>query len=459
MVSTSCCCCKKVDAIDYYEKKRADALEEFTKKRAEFENSTTEIAYVICKSEEDKVKVLETIADTEYSWDGKCVASEAPGMSNIFWENLDANRKASMSKGCCFTILFFFLVFFVCTPTTFIGIIESVLGGFVGSFLAAFLPMLAVVIYFDILIPAVINLLVRLERHHSMGSAKSSAMYKFLGFFSIELFYFPTIITSLFYAVMDGHNIAEVLPQSIAHMGIDFFHYLTGMAFLALGFWLLQAGTLFGRLFADKMAVTPRDHAMAWAQKPFDVPKFMALYLTIMIISMAYVTIAPIVTLMGAIYFNIRYFIDKYNISTLFYFDFESKGETPKKALNFVLIAIATFQIISGLFMLELKHDGYTVAGVVYTVIAITILTIGLCCATKVFTDKDVVYSSDSVDETKAMLSYTHPLVKEELVKQMAARLDKSNSSNERERLNKSNSSSDKEESKKRKSPEGTGEE
>lgn len=142
---------------------------------------------------------------------------------------------------------------------------------------------------------------------------------------------------------MEGGNIAEELPISISKLGLNFLVYLTGMAFITMGSWLLRAGTLFKRLFKAKMAVTERDHAMAWAQDPFETPKYQAMYLTIMIISMAYVNIAPLVTLMGAIYFNIRYFVDKYNISTLYYFDFESKGETPKKALKFVLIAIATF--------------------------------------------------------------------------------------------------------------------
>jgi len=398
MVSTSCLCCKKEDAIDHYEKKRTDAQAEFTKLRADYENNTTEIAYVICKDEETAVKVLQTIEELEYSFGKKLAASPAPGMSNIYWENLNANRKASATKGCCLTILFFLIVFFVCTPTTFIGVIESVIGGFVGAFIGGFLPMICIAIYFEVLIPAVINLLVRLEKHHTIGSAKSSAMYKFLGFFSIELFYFPTIITSVFYAVIHGEDIGASLPPAIARMGLDFLSYLSGMAFLTLGFWLLQAGTLISRFIKDKTAVTDRDRAMAWATNPFDVPKNMALFLTIMIISMAYVNIAPLVTLMGAVYFNIRYFADKYNISTLFYFDFESKGETPKKALNFVLIAIFTFQLISGLMMMNLGHHGYSAVGAVYALIAVVLLFLGVCCAKRVFVDKDIQYSKDSVD-------------------------------------------------------------
>ena len=82
---------------------------------------------------------------------------------------------------------------------------------------------------------------------------------------------------------------------------------------------------------------------MAWANRPFDVPYYQAWYLVICMISFCYVTVSPIVTLCGAVYMNLRYEADKYNIATLFYFDFESKGVTPRKAISFILICMFFF--------------------------------------------------------------------------------------------------------------------
>jgi cytochrome bd-type quinol oxidase subunit 2 len=160
------------------------------------------------------MKTLETIAEVQYSF-GKCVASAATNPENVFWSNLNANRRASAIKGCCLTIIFFILCFFLFTPTTFIALVESVLGGIAGAFVGSFLPMLCVIIYMEVIIPAIINLLVRLEKHHTKGSAISSAMFKYLIFFSCHVFYFPFVITPIINTVVDGDDFVDSLPVKI----------------------------------------------------------------------------------------------------------------------------------------------------------------------------------------------------------------------------------------------------
>jgi hypothetical protein len=183
------------------------------------------------------------------------------------------------------------------------------------------------------------------------------------------------------------------------------------MSFLALGSWLLRAGLYFVRTLNAKMAYTDRDKALAWATTPFDVPKEMAKYLTVMIVAFAYVIISPLTCLLGAFYFNMRYFIDKYNICCVFYFDFESKGATAKYALSFVLIAICTFQVIGGLMIMQVGHDAYFAVGAIIIVIGIVLLILGLCAQEKLFKDKEPpVYNTDSINSADVRKQYTHPL-------------------------------------------------
>jgi hypothetical protein len=90
-------------------------------------------------------------------------------------------------------------------------------------------------------------------------------------------------------------------------------------------------------------AFTLREELLAWANAPFDMGYQSATHLNVMVIAFSYVITTPIICVMGALYFNIRYFVDKYNLLCLFYIDFDSKGEIPKKAVRFVILSVFMF--------------------------------------------------------------------------------------------------------------------
>jgi len=271
------------------------------------------------------------------------MAEPATTPTNILWENLDADRKAGAAKGCCLTVFFFILAFFLFTPSFFVAIITFLIGGIAGAILGGFLPIILIAVYTTVLIPMIIYKLVDLERHHTKGAYVNSAMVKFLLFFAGEIFLLPTIVQPLILAVVEGGDLRHAIPSMLSYMGLQFGLFIGLMSFAWMGFWLLQIPLLIVRMLNAKLACTPRSEAMAWANRPFDVPYYQAWYLVVTMIAFSYVTIAPVVTLIGAIYMNQRYWVDKYNICTLFYFDFESKGLTPRKAVSFILICMFFF--------------------------------------------------------------------------------------------------------------------
>lgn len=152
---------------------------------------------------------------------------------------------------------------------------------------------------------------------------------------------------------------------------------------------------------------------MAWANNPFDLPYYQAWYLVIMMISLSYVTVAPIVTLMGAVYMNMRYQVDKYNICTLFYFDFESKGTTPRKAVNFLIICLFFMQVLGGFMLFGEAHVAYYVIGTLFVVVAVVLLIVALCCSDRIFKTEEPQLDSKPINVDKAVEMYTHPLLKE----------------------------------------------
>ena len=53
----------------------------------------------------------------------------------------------------------------------------------------------------------------------------------------------------------------------------------------------------------------------------------MAFNLIMYIIIMLYSLVNPIITIVGALYFTIKYFFDKYNLTVVYQKNYESKGD------------------------------------------------------------------------------------------------------------------------------------
>lgn len=109
------------------------------------------------------------------------------------------------------TIFFFILVFFLFTPSVFIGIVTFLIGGIAGAIVGGYLPVILVAIYTSVLIPIIIKALVRAEKRHTKGAVVNSEMLKFLLFFSGQMFVLPVIVQPLLMAVVEGGNLAEII--------------------------------------------------------------------------------------------------------------------------------------------------------------------------------------------------------------------------------------------------------
>ena len=88
----------------------------------------------------------------------------------------------------------------------------------------------------------------------------------------------------------------------------------------------------------------------------FEVSFGMAFNLMIYIIILIYSLVNPIITIVGALYFTIKYFFDKYNLTVVYPKNYESKGNLGAKISYYNYISIYFIQfIIFLLFTITLK--------------------------------------------------------------------------------------------------------
>lgn len=89
----------------------------------------------------------------------------------------------------------------------------------------------------------------------------------------------------------------------------------------------------------------------------FEVSFSMAFNMIIYIIVFLYSLIAPIITLVGALYFTIKYFVDKYNLTVVYPKNYDSKGQLGKKISKYNHFSIYFIQLIMFiLFTITLKR-------------------------------------------------------------------------------------------------------
>jgi UPF0716 family protein affecting phage T7 exclusion len=166
---------------------------------------STATAFVICANEAAAAQIVEELKSLQFSFGG-VQPREAPSRKNIIWENLDSNRRSNSIRGCILTTVFFFIIFFLCSGSTFASYVSLLLPGFIANLLGGLLPAVLVPVYQFVIIPMVIRLIVKLERNHTQGEDANSSMVKFLFLLSMNIFLMPTIVGSILNTVIDGES-------------------------------------------------------------------------------------------------------------------------------------------------------------------------------------------------------------------------------------------------------------
>lgn len=99
----------------------------------------------------------------------------------------------------------------------------------------------------------------------------------------------------------------------------------------------------------------------------------MIIYLTVFL----YALISPIITLIGALYFTIKYYVDKYNLTVVYPKNYDSKGQLSQRIRPLAYFSIYFIQLLMYiLFTLTLKQDSFSVAIIVFGIFQVIITLI-----------------------------------------------------------------------------------
>jgi len=128
---------------------------------------------------------------------------------------------------------------------------------------------------------------------------------------------------------------------------------------------------------------------------------------------MAFLISVPLVGLIGALYFQVRYFIDKYNFVCMNYIEFESKGSNWRVVVKAVIIGIFTFQLLTSCVLMSVSTPPYIYLGITLAVLSLVMFIVLLCKERSVYIDDERVFSMAELDLITAKSQYTHPTNKD----------------------------------------------
>ena len=89
-----------------------------------------------------------------------------------------------------------------------------------------------------------------------VNSAVKSAMLKFFIFFSLNIFYFPVIVSSFLGTVLDSNDFGLGLADQFMEMGNFYLVYVTTMLFVSNGFLILQPGRYISSRLKERNAIS-----------------------------------------------------------------------------------------------------------------------------------------------------------------------------------------------------------
>jgi hypothetical protein len=155
-----------------------------------------------------------------------------------------------------------------------------------------------------------------------------------------------------------------------------FLRYAIQVTFISNGIQLLALP----QFFVKKMRVllASSDYEKFYAsmiKKYFDYGYNYSFSITVFMLILCFSTTIPLITPFGALFFYIKYYIDKYNLLFLYPAEFESHGNVTEMIIKFELIGIFFFQfIISNTFIKIFRDKDYAIyATLLYIIISVFI--------------------------------------------------------------------------------------
>ena len=321
---------------------------------------------------------------------GNWIIKRAPTPSDILWDNIKYSKKWRTIRMVVFTLALFIVCLIIITPNYIFQELSPLITNMssqikdemTSSLIKEYSYPLIVVIMNSGIIPVIVGYIAVAEMHYKRSYREKSIFVKNVVFMVINCFFIPT------FGVLSWSKLKECIKYLlVTHWDMDisegfirnsyfFLRYAIQVTFISNGIQLLALP----QFFVKKMRVllASSDYEKFYAsmiKKYFDYGYNYSFSITVFILIICFSTTIPLITPFGALFFFIKYYIDKYNLLFLYPAEFESHGNVTEMIIKFELIGIFFFQfIISNTFIKIFRDKDYAIyATLLYIILSVFI--------------------------------------------------------------------------------------
>ena len=321
---------------------------------------------------------------------GNWIIKRAPTPSDILWDNIKYSKKWRTIRMVVFTLTLFIICLIIITPNYIFQELSPLITNMssqikdemTSSLIKEYSYPLIVVIMNSGIIPVIVGYIAVAEMHYKRSYREKSIFVKNVVFMVINCFFIPT------FGVLSWSKLKECIKYLlVTHWDMDisegfirnsyfFLRYAIQVTFISNGIQLLALP----QFFVKKMRVllASSDYEKFYAsmiKKYFDYGYNYSFSITVFILIICFSTTIPLITPFGALFFYIKYYIDKYNLLFLYPAEFESHGNVTEMIIKFELIGIFFFQfIISNTFIKIFRDKDYAIyATLLYIILSVFI--------------------------------------------------------------------------------------
>ena len=321
---------------------------------------------------------------------GNWIIKRAPTPSDILWDNIKYSKKWRTIRMVVFTLVLFIVCLIIITPNYIFQELSPLITNMssqikdemTSSLIKEYSYPLIVVIMNSGIIPVIVGYIAVAEMHYKRSYREKSIFVKNVDFMVINCFFIPT------FGVLSWFKLKECIRYLlVTHWDMDisegfirnsyfFLRYAIQVTFISNGIQLLALP----QFFVKKMRVllASSDYEKFYAsmiKKYFDYGYNYSFSITVFILIICFSTTIPLITPFGALFFFIKYYIDKYNLLFLYPAEFESHGNVTEMIIKFELIGIFFFQfIISNTFIKIFRDKDYAIyATLLYIILSVFI--------------------------------------------------------------------------------------
>ena len=343
-----CLCGNKRDGIEFFEQRYEEECticdEEVAIMRADPEKYGTGVAFVTFKD----IRTAQLAAQSQLfeghlgnnplakSW----VVDYAPSPPGVQWSHLRIGHKSRLIRCIIVSIATAALVFLWTIPIVFASgfsnldtlltvfpFLEPVLDiiPIVKGFIEGFLPSLVIVIFFAILVQAIIYPLAKAEGQYSIDAIRTSVFQKYFFFLVVNVFLGSLFASSFFQVigqiVEDPSRIPSLLAETLPSQAPYFVSYIMLQSLSGMAGSLVLPGLIIKLLLKRCLGTTKRKARGLEGpfQKGWRIAPAYSRHVLVFLLCTVYSTLNPLIIPFAMVYFALAYVTDRYNYIYVFY--------------------------------------------------------------------------------------------------------------------------------------------